>query len=176
MTYDESYLIDPVTGGAAVDHPSEVSVVEFVRARLDEREASALTAFAGPWRYNPRKQWHGLTGDPLRPSTPGEEYVAAGPLDAPVCVAATGPADDPQSMADAAHIAHHDPNPGVLAEVAALQRVVDTLTPVAAEEASFDGGHPGEAFAAGWTLEALANMWADHADFDPAWAPEEART
>jgi hypothetical protein len=52
----------------------------------------------------------------------GEEFVGAGEL-VTVCVAATGPADDPQSMADARHIALWDPQ-AVLQLVAAIRKII----------------------------------------------------
>lgn len=82
-----------------------------LQATLDEIERLAKAATPGPWRYNPRKEWHEPTAlafpPEMRPR--GEEFVGAGPLDATVGVAATGPADHPQSMADAAFIAANDP-------------------------------------------------------------------
>jgi hypothetical protein len=83
-----------------------------VRADLRLQTAHGLllplvnTATAGDWRYNRAKAWN--TPD-LRFS---EEFVAAGPADRPVCVAATGPADDPQAMSDAAYIATVGPEVG----------------------------------------------------------------
>lgn len=90
--------------------PADELVVR-LQATLDEIERLAKAATPGPWRYNPRKEWHEPTAlafpPELRP--PGEEFVGAGPLDATVGVAATGPTDHPQSMADAAFIAANDP-------------------------------------------------------------------
>jgi hypothetical protein len=96
-------------------------LTEFLLARIDEDEAAARAAVAGPWRYNPSRQWHDPIGSSGQRS--GEEFVGAGPLDATVCVAATGPADDPQSMADAAHIARWHPA-HVLAECSTKRALV----------------------------------------------------
>ncbi|MFI2434725.1 hypothetical protein [Streptomyces sp. NPDC018693] len=63
-------------------------------------------ATEGDWWYDPAKMWN----DPGLHF--GEEFVAAGPVDRPVCVAGTGRADDPQSMADAAYMACLDPEVG----------------------------------------------------------------
>jgi hypothetical protein len=132
---------------------SGVDLVTFLRARLDEREAAAKAAFPGPWRYNPDKQWHLPDDYPSRRN--GEEFVAAGPLDAATCVAATGPADHPQSMADATFIVLNDPQ-FVLADVAAKRRIVD---------AHADPKHycaPGPIDRAGHTwYEAGEKRWAD---------------
>jgi hypothetical protein len=81
---------------------------------LDEVERIAQAATPGPWRYSPTKQWLTHEDPGVRKmlawmGAEGEEFVGAGPLDTPVCVAGTGPADDPQSMADAAFIAGWDP-------------------------------------------------------------------
>jgi hypothetical protein len=80
---------------------------ERLTAAVEKRLAVAEAATPGPWRYNPNKAWH-LPED-LASRRNGEEFVGAGPLDATIGVAATGPADHPQSMADAAFIAANDP-------------------------------------------------------------------
>jgi hypothetical protein len=78
--------------------------------RLQTAKATLLplvnAATEGGWWYDPEKMWN----DPGLHF--GEEFVAAGPVGRPVCVAGTGPADDPQSMADAAYIACLDPEVG----------------------------------------------------------------
>jgi hypothetical protein len=71
-------------------------------ARLLRERAAAATA--GPWTYDPTKAWHlpGLHFD--------EEFIGSRSSgQRTVCVAATGPASDPQSMADAAWIATMHP-------------------------------------------------------------------
>jgi hypothetical protein len=104
-------------------------LVEFLRAALDEDERVARAAMPGPWTHNPAKEWF-TDLDKLRaaragiPQSGGEEFVKAEVDGRVVGVAATGPADDPQSMADAAHIARHDPA-RVLAEVAAKRAILD---------------------------------------------------
>ncbi|HEU4422114.1 MAG TPA: DUF6221 family protein [Pilimelia sp.] len=93
-------------------------LITWLRIQLDEDERVARSATAGPWRHNPNKHWR-------KPGTTWfEEAVFAGPpgTDA-TCVAGTGETDDPQSMADAAHIARHDPA-RVLAEVDAKRRLL----------------------------------------------------
>lgn len=94
-------------------------LIAWLRACLDDDEKAAKAATPGPWRHSPDKHWH-------RPGTPEfEESVFAGPAgDAATSVAGTGPSDDPQSMADAAHIARHDPA-AVLADVEAKRAVLD---------------------------------------------------
>jgi hypothetical protein len=94
-------------------------LIEFLRAMLDEDERAARAATSGSWRHDPDKHWH-------KPGTAWfEEAVFAGSAgDAAICVAGTGETDDPQSMADAAHIARHDPAQ-VLAEVAAKREIME---------------------------------------------------
>jgi hypothetical protein len=96
-------------------------LVTWLRAQLDDDERVALAATAGPWRHDATKHWR-------KPGTTWfEESVFAGPAGADAtCVAGTGEADDPQSMADARHIARWDPA-RVLAEVEAKRRIVDWL-------------------------------------------------
>lgn len=92
--------------------------------RLQTAESTLLAlvngATAGRWRYNPERMWNG-PGPHF-----GEEFVAAGPVDRPVCVAATGHADEPQGMADAAYIAAVDPDVG-RAVTAVLHEAFETV-------------------------------------------------
>jgi hypothetical protein len=100
-----------------------VTLVEFLTACLVEDEQAARRSAPGPWNYDPRKQWH-LPPPAFGVPSPGEEYVS-GPTTG-VCIAATGPANDPPSMFTAAHIARWDPA-RVLAEVKAKRFVIETL-------------------------------------------------
>jgi hypothetical protein len=104
--------------------------VTWLHARLDEDERVARLATPGPWRYDPDKQWH--TPEDLPRGVGGEEFVGAGPLDATIGVAATGPADHPQSMADALFIARHDPV-RILREVGAKRRIIGDYLEAVAE-------------------------------------------
>ena len=145
-------------------------LVAFWRARLDEDEAAARRATAGPWRYDPTREWR----DPDRPFSGGEESVFAGPEgDDATTVCCTGPSDDPPSMDDARHIARWDPA-RVLADVAAKRVIVEMHRP-------WGGSLPDgtiDCQICGWrrfgclTLLALAQPYADHPDFDPAWRLE----
>jgi hypothetical protein len=100
-----------------------VTLTEFLAAALDEDQRVAEAATPGPWRYNPHKEWH-TPPIPLAVQVPGEEYVACGPLESPTCVAATGPAEDGQSMDDAEFIAAHNPT-RALAEIAAKRAILE---------------------------------------------------
>jgi hypothetical protein len=66
------------------------------------------------------------------------------------------------------HIARHHPA-HVLAEVEALRRVVDECEEVASMTQA------GFIFALR-VVRLLAAIWRSHPSYDPAWAPEEART
>jgi hypothetical protein len=149
-----------------------VTLVEFLLARLDEDEAAARASTPGPWRYNPQKEWH-TDLDALRaaraglPQAGGEEFVGAGPITATVGVAATGPADHPQSIADAAHIARHDPA-RVLAEVAAKRLILEYAPPKA--HGTFDDGwRRGQMAFHAHTLRLLALPYAGHPDWREEW-------
>jgi hypothetical protein len=81
----------------------------------------------------------------------------------------------------AGHVAHHDPG-RVLAEVAALRRLLDELEPLLGFEAREDYDNTDNVWSeiaserADRLVRLLASIDADHPDYDPAWAPEEART
>lgn len=144
-------------------HGDLAGLVYFLQARLDEDEMAAKAATPGPWWYNPGKQWLGPEAFEKYDLRQGEEFVGyGGPSPFVGAVAATGPADNPQSMADAAHIARHDPA-RVLRAVEARRRTVDEYAnnaPLSFEE---------------WPLFPLVNMvreYADHPDFKAGWAPD----
>lgn len=151
-----------------------MELVDFLRARLDEDEAAAKAATSGPWWYNPGKQWLGPEAFEKYDLTKGEEFVGYGgphPFTGAVC--ATGPASHAQSMADAAHIARHDPA-RVLAEIEAKRMLLDLHAPGEMEYVDGDvcmacdvrGEEP---FYPCKTLRLLARPFRDHPDFDQAW-------
>jgi hypothetical protein len=123
---------------------------------LDEAENLASRVTAGPWRYNPDKMWN-LPGQHF-----GKEFIGAGPLDKPICVAATGDADDPQSMADAAFIARWDP-PTVL-------RLVERDRKVLGRHARMGNGHCDHC----WRNQDSAWPCADVQDLSAFWLGEES--
>jgi hypothetical protein len=146
-----------------------ITLAEFVTARLDEREAAARAATPGPWAHDPSKEWF-TDHDKLRAAragvqqSGGEEFVRANSADGHVVgVAATGPSDDPQSMADADLIADHDPA-SVLADVDAKRRIVEQCQNTLDYE---DYGYT----LATETLRLLALPDAGHPDYDEAWRP-----
>lgn len=128
-----------------------MDLMEFLRARLDEDEQAAKAATSGPWRYSEGKHWR-------KPGTSWfEEAVFAGEVGrAATCVAGTGETDDPQSMADAAFIARHDPA-RALAEVTAKRRILQRYADNAVDEWPL------------FPLLELAAVYADHPDYREEW-------
>ena len=94
-------------------------MVTWLTAQLDADYKAASAATAGPWGYHPSREFRMPGGDPL-------EFVGRGQIDSPSFsgIAATGPAGDPQSMADAGHIARHDPE-HVRLDVEAKRRIIE---------------------------------------------------
>lgn len=141
-------------------------LIKFLEDRLDEDEQIARAATPGPWRHNPAKQWH--RPEDLATKRHGEEFVASGLLEDPICVAATGPADGARSMADADHIALHDPA-RALADVKARRQLLAFLVVLAGEPdlgdayLRLDRSHPEP-------LRLLAAPYRDHPDYRPDWA------
>ena len=118
-------------------------IVKFLRARLDEDEALARAAI-DPDR--PGTHWHWWRADERdRPAAPDEGTGGE---------VKTGPA---------LHIARHDPT-RALREVEAKRQVIG-LHPEILSICQSDG----EAFPCR-TLEALVDVYADHPDYDAAWA------
>lgn len=141
---------------------SDVGLTAFVKARLDEDEQVARAATPGPWSYNPGKVW--LDGEAFESfdHSKGEEFVGyGGPSPFRGCVAATGPADHPQSMADAAFIARYDPA-RALAEVESKRLILREHDEEPCSVCIDDiNGCP--------TRRAFALPYAGHPDYDPAW-------
>lgn len=145
-------------------------LVAFLRERLEEDERIASRATKGPWRYNIRKQWHSPEDLPTRSN--GEEFIAAGSREVPICVATTGPADDPQSIADALHGARHDPARAlrqVERDRKLLQRALSGITCSQAHpgmDVYCSDGHYDEKL-----LRLLALPYSDHPDYREEWRP-----
>lgn len=154
-----------------------MDIREFIEARVAEVEAAARAATPGPWRYNSAKHWLLIDDEPTRALAAragimGEEFVGCGPLDSTVCVAATGPADDPQSMADARFIAGHDPAQ-VLRDVEAKRRILaayvdDDRVRFGAFESCSDSC---PATVLDEVLKLLALPYDQHPDYDESWRP-----
>jgi hypothetical protein len=150
----------------------------WLEERLAEAERIARAATPGPWRWNPEKHWR-------KPGTSWfEEAVFAGEAGASAtCVAGTGETDDPQSMADAQHIALHDPA-AVLALVEAHRMLLELhanefpgLTDdeaVCASCGNVAPGPGGEFDAVSWpcpTVRALVSAYRHAPGWDEAWGP-----
>jgi len=116
-------------------------LAEFLKARLDEDEAVARAAGGLAWSTLEHPIWEGRIED-----SRGEVIVYD--EGAPTAV-------------QAAHIARHDPA-RVLADVAAKRKIVA----LARREEYLSGGLSGIHAA---LLLALAQPYADHADFDEEW-------
>lgn len=150
-----------------------MTITEFLEARIVEDEAAARAATLGDWWYDPTK---------VNSVDRGEAVFAGQRGLHAVTIASTGPADDPASMADAAHIARHDPA-RVLAECAAKRRIVELhrdLERVVVDADSDEhlrltgGGECSECHHKTMpcpTLRHLAVVHADHPDYDEAWRP-----
>lgn len=146
-------------------------LIAFLTARLDEDEQIAKVATTGPWRHNPDKHWR-------KPGTSWfEEAVFAGPDGKEAtCVAGTGETDDPQSLADAKHIARHDPARD-LADVAAKRKLIEYITspqhlcpkPQDDENYWWEGGERVYRPIPCGCLRALAAPYADHPDYREEW-------
>jgi hypothetical protein len=97
----------------------------YLHATHAAAQADAEAATAGPWWYNPGKQWLDPDAFERYDLTRGEEFVGyGGPSPFVGAVAATGPANNPQSMADAAFIARHDPA-AVLRRIAGDRKLLE---------------------------------------------------
>jgi hypothetical protein len=146
-----------------MDERDRLRLLAFVEVRLEDDERAAEAATPGPWWYNPGKQWLGPEAFERYELTKGEEFVGhGGPHPFTGAVAATGPANNPQSMADAAFIARHHPN-RALAEVN-TKRAIVKLYRLAMEHQQDD--------IAGAYLDAIrlhATAYASHPDFDMRW-------
>jgi hypothetical protein len=147
-----------------------VDIVELIRRNLAADREAAEAATPGPWRHNPDKHWR-------KPGTSWfEEAVFAGPAgDDATCVAGTGETEDPQSHADAAHIARQDPA-ATLRRVEALERIVELHAVEHKCPTLLDDGVAGDLFTFQvggrfpcQTLRLIASTWPNAPGYDPAW-------
>jgi hypothetical protein len=137
-------------------------LIAFVKARLEEDEATAKEACAGPW-HTDRSVLPGLGGAWTVDALDG------GPVF--INFAAT---DD-----DVAHVARHDPA-RVLREVAAKRAIVDDYRRARDASQNATGAEldtPGYAAVSGaWAalkvcVTLLAAAWPDHPDYRQEWKP-----
>lgn len=130
-------------------------LVAFVRARLDDDEAAALAAAQGPGRdWDAASQGQGRERDGVLWDEDRANVIAW--FDG--------------HLPGAAHAARHDPR-RVLREVKALRAIVD-LHELLGDPADYDYGAAPCLCEEIWpcaTVKALAGIWRDHPDYDPAW-------
>ncbi|RAN92647.1 hypothetical protein GAR05_06139 [Micromonospora saelicesensis] len=139
-------------------------LVTWLCAQLDEDERAAKAATSAPWWHNPGKVWLDPEAFEQFDRAKGEEFVGYGESPLSGCVAATGPASHAQSMADAEHIARHDPA-RVLAEVDAKRRILDLMMP---GRPVYPGAY-GQAYRD--VLRLLALPYADRPGYRDEWKP-----
>lgn len=151
-----------------------MTLVEFLRARLDEDEQVARAAQPGPWMaYASRGGGSTVEGPDARGVAHRRGYDENSPF----------PDSDPLALPDAAHIARHDPA-RVLAEVAAKRGIVQLHAPVRnALTVSEGGGHYLACITCPHaeidvphvleceTLRLLALPHAEHPDYREEWKP-----
>jgi hypothetical protein len=131
-----------------------MTLTEFLAARLDEDEATALaTSNGGKWHLDSEGNvqevdTHGA----------GAAYVAVGPYAAGL------------NEEDAAHIVRHDPA-RVLREVEAGRKILAEWQDNELERPGDITYTDGLADGLGLTVYYLACAWSDHPDFDEAWRP-----
>lgn len=98
-------------------------MIAWLHGVLDDEEKAARAATGDVWKHKPGKMW--LPGEAFVgwDTAKGEEFVGHGDSPFRGCIAATGPASDREAMANADHIARHDPA-AVLADVAAKRAII----------------------------------------------------
>lgn len=166
-----------------------MTIVEFLEARLTEDEAVAKEPHHQNWDLYP--YWFRPNGeDPAEGSVIAAERVPDGALSGLIRYI-TGPEEI--DLADAAHVARHDPA-RVLREVAAKRAVMSRHREVKEDDelgwmwSRYASDHNRSQPCAGcgvWgdpdlpvtdrvedcpELHALASVYADHSDFNPDWA------
>jgi hypothetical protein len=138
-----------------------MDLTEFITQRLDEDESVARRADEPPfdvWCYD--------EGDD------GEVYHAETRRRNPDMEHPNGVTCDTEGLSPAVdesrgpHIARHDPA-RVLAQVEAMRRIVALYRSRAEQDHPIVQAH---ATGLGLALRALATIWHEHPDFDPAWA------
>jgi hypothetical protein len=146
---------------------SGMTLVEFLRARLDEDEQVARAAMPGPWRWSTDGAFLGETSStsdwtwghcgPDLLAANGEDVLTSTGYDADNVVVL---------RADAEHIARHDPA-RVLAEVAAKRALIAAVD---ADKDPFDALGAESAYES-LVCEHLALPYAGHPDYREEWKP-----
>jgi hypothetical protein len=127
---------------ATLDYHADVAIDEFLLARIREDEAAANAAADGPWSIVHGRIWTG-------PEGPGgtELFRASGSR---------------AWYPDAVHIVRNEPR-RVLAECASKRALLDAVKAHADGEWEDDPIHH-------QVLAAMAAVYADHPDYEPAWS------
>jgi hypothetical protein len=141
-------------------------LIEFLRARLDDTERVARAANPGPWEVGPK---FGARDTRVYIRDEGDLVDTVGTL-----VFVSQVSNRPRCRENAQHIARHDPA-RVLREVDAKRRTLELHDSDGAHECPAGHDSPGDVYA-GYereclTLRLLALPYADHADYQPEWAP-----
>jgi hypothetical protein len=147
------------------------SIVEFLRARLEDEEQVA--------REVPEKNWYRATwvGDEFNSAVViTRDVTLASGSDHSIAQCGVEALEDGEVHAE--HIARWDPA-RVLAEVALKRYLL-----LWCERSLFDGdgepwhdnGWDPSIVAAKWMLSSMAALYVDHPDYDPAWALETVET
>ncbi len=123
---------------------------EFLLARIAEDEAVAEAGTPLPWESRGADVW-----------CPHHQVAQTASWSVPT----------PLALADAAHIARHDPA-RVFAECDAKRRIVERCERAVRWDRDANGAPPEAVADWAWTtLELLALPFADHPDYDEAWRP-----
>ncbi|GAA2484752.1 DUF6221 family protein [Streptomyces thermolineatus] len=146
-------------------------LIAFLRARLDEDEAVAREATAGPWRSAPTARHHATATGRTE-----EAVFAALPDKGAVVVASTGEAREQQNLVNAEHIARHADPARVLREVEAKRRLLALHEPGEMEFVDGDVCMACDVRDEGphypcLTLRLIAAVYDQHPDYREDWRP-----
>lgn len=149
----------------AWDDGSVSDLVEFLRARIDEDEAKARGATSpGSWTIGNVEE--PFFADVRYMPADGDPPWAGG---APLWVTSDSCGSPACSLADAEHIARHDPA-RVLREAEAKRQLIERYEENIKVRPN-DEHHVGIAVGLLFALYLAAQAYADHPDYDPAWRP-----
>lgn len=132
-----------------------MTLVEFLRARLNEDEQAARECGGAPWSAQPS-----LNAVHVEPKAIADNKLAWGEL---------GHVATVLHERDQQHIARHDPA-RVLREVEAKRRLIADFEMYDAS-ARYPDSEGGIAIGLGTAVELAALAYADHPDYDEAWRP-----
>jgi len=136
-----------------------MTITEFLEARIAEDEAAAKAATPGPWEWEPETDGWGDCGPDLVTVAKLPPYPDGSQSPVETVIGSWGHDANGITVepADAQHIARHDPA-RVLAECAAKRAIIELSV-------NWDGFTRNVD-----VLRALAAVYADHPDYQEAWA------